>query len=128
MKKVFVKQNFPDYNNELDEYSKHSTNKKPRPGGLSRFQLTRNNGHRVGKLYWDKINIVYGFEKRKPFIEIFTLNDLKLTIFQDSFSVRPKEQMNDNCYLRRIIPHFDEIEFYGDFEWKVKLSELRKGN
>lgn len=126
MRQDFVKKNFPDYHKDFDEYSKSTVNKKPM--GFSRVQLLRNGNYRVGKLYWDNITVVYGFEKRRPFLRIKTLNGMKLTIFQDFYSVRPKEQTDDNCYLKRIIPHFDAIEFYGDFEWKININELRRDN
>jgi len=126
MNKQFVKKNFLDYHKDFDEYTRHCVNREPR--GMSRFELLKFGRHRVGKLYWDKITIVYGREQKKPFLRIKTLNGLKLTIFQDSFTVQPKEQMDDKCYIRRLPPNFVRIEFYGDFEWNVNLKELRKDN
>ncbi len=126
MNKQFVKKNFPDYHKNFDEYTRHSVDKEPM--GISRVELLKLGRHRVGKLYWDKITVVYGGERKKPFLRIKTLNGVKITIFQDSFTMRPNEQMDDNCYIRRITPHFERIEFYGDFEWKVNLKELRKDN
>jgi hypothetical protein len=110
-----------EYDSMHDEFNKSSINKNP--GGSARVQLTKNK-HRYGKFYWDKITIVYGNGK-KPFIEIDTLNGFKISIFQDSFTIRPFEQMDDNCHISNIPNQFDTIEFYGEFKWSINITELR---
>ncbi|MHA1488578.1 MAG: hypothetical protein ACTSRI_02850 [Promethearchaeota archaeon] len=121
MNKKFIEKEFSDYDKDLDEYTKFSIDKENM--GWARFELLKD-GHRVGKMYWDKIIIGYSFEE-KPFLEIFTLNGFKLILYKNRFNIRPQEQMGDNCYIRGITPHFNIVEFYGEFDWSISLYELK---
>ncbi len=34
--------------------------------------------------------------------------------------------MEDTCYLNNLIPKFNSIQFYSEFDWIIELEELRK--
>jgi len=103
-----------------DEFLKRSKNKDPM--GNARVEFLKE-GNRVGKFYWDEIRYIYD-HLEKPFVEIKTQNNLKLIIYQDKFDIIPEEQKEDTCYLNALIPNFDTVEFYDEFEWIIKLVDL----
>ncbi len=111
-----------EYDEVHDEFYKQSINKAQM--GDARVEFLKD-GSRVGKLYWNEIRYVYDF-KKKPFLELKTQNKLKLIIYQNELNVIPDEQMEDTCYLNKIIPKFNSLSFYGEFEWIIELDTLRK--
>ena len=112
-----------EYDPTLDEFYKKSVDKSPM--GRARFELLRN-GKRIGKLYWDEIRYVYG-ELKKPYFEIKTLHGFNMNIFQNEYVIwLPIEKTEDSCYIRYIPIHFDTISFYSEFEWDVKINDLKK--
>ena len=112
-----------EYDPTLDEFHKKSVDKSPM--GRARFELLRN-GKRIGKLYWDEIRYVYGSLK-KPYFEIKTLHGFNMNIFQNEYVIwLPIEKTEDSCYIRYIPIHFDTISFYSEFEWEVKINDLKK--
>jgi hypothetical protein len=124
MRVADLKLQFPIYEERLDEYSRESKDKKPE--GRARFALLEN-GKRVGKLYWDKITIVRD-RKRKVWVEIFTLNGFKLSIWKECFSIFPYKKMDDNCYISSQKNSFDAISFYGKFDFVIHVNELASRN
>lgn len=105
---------------DLDEFIKNSKDKEL--SGAARVQFMKN-GNRVGKFYWDEIRIVYGFD-RKPFLEIKTLNGVKISIYRNVFNIHSFERMEDFCYFHEIPTFFDTIEFYLEFEWVIHKEDL----
>lgn len=107
---------------DLDELFKNSEDKEL--SGRARVQFMKN-GHRLGKFYWDEIRFVYDF-KKKPFLEIKTLNGMTLSIYRNVFGIHSFERMEDFCYFHEIPTFFDTIEFYGEFEWIIHKEDLRE--
>lgn len=112
-----------EYDPTLDEFHKKSVDKSPM--GRARFEILRN-GKRIGKLYWDEIGYVYD-RLKKPYFEIKTLHGFNMNIFQNEYVIwLPIEKTEDSCYIRYIPIHFDTISFYSEFEWDVKINDLKK--
>ena len=112
-----------EYDPTLDEFHKKSVDKSPM--GWARFEFLKD-GKRIGKLYWDEIGYVYGRSK-KPIFEIKTLHGFKMNIYQNEYQIwMPMEKTEDACYIIHIPLHFDTISFYLEFEWEVKINDLKK--
>lgn len=111
---------------DLPELFKRSLDKEPM--GWARVQFIKDKDIRMGKFYWDEIRFVWNYYdyKGKPYLEIETLNGFKIIIDQNKFTIRPHKQMEDNCYIRNIPIFFDKINFYGEFEWTINISALRR--
>ena len=122
-----------EYDPDLDEFYRKSVDKSQM--GHARFELLKK-GKRIGKLYWDEIRYVYGSvyvngnlygKSEKPFFEIKTLHGFNIHIYQNEYKIYlPIEKTEDACYIHYIPINFDTISFYLEFEWKVKINDLRK--
>ena len=124
MQRKFLKKYF-DYNDNHDIYYKESKNKEPM--GEARVQLLNEKRQRIGKFYWDKIEVIYDFDlHKKPILQIYSLNGFTIIFNQNNFSLYFDDRMEDTCYINNLSSNYENIEFYGEFEWKINKMELRK--